>query len=1293
MLGEYEIEGIESIASAERRALVEHRVPGMDGSYLQDLGCRAERDRDRRLPATATRRATRSWSRSASCSARGEPTTFAADITTATDLTDVVIEDLHVAELAGARRGFRYVLRLRKYVEPPEPASAGLGGLDSDLLDQAASVVGALDTLDALASAPNLGDPTPPLRDAIGGVASATADLEPAATDAGSALTTAAQSAESVPAPDELTGSLSGVKGDAAESTGMAGALGAIERNDVAGRRDALVGQLGESLATAVPAADAAPAAGASEQLADTAAATPAPEQLAAPLAGPLERIGALAGPEAAGAVPAAIEALGAQLSGLPSDPAALFAGLLELLEDFARTGLGGPAARIGEWTGGVEGLAGALEAATAELAREALVAFLGETAEALAEALVPGGGPVPALTRSLDAALGDEAVAAVAGAAGELASALATLAADASPGAAPLAAAEAALDRLGTEAAALAAGVEDAARLPAATPAGLAGALAVAHAGLRGIEVVDLSDPMGAVSDAFGELSAAIEALPFDDAAATAESTLREFATAVQGLGLGQLSEGLDSAQAEVQGALDQLEGALLEVVALVAAAFSDVREALAGVTASLGEIGEDGRFHFHAEAELETMLETARDTIRDDVRPALDEFRTAVEDAMGEVTEALQGVMAELDAAKAQLQAALEQATDQLEAVDVTGTARELVERLGAVLDSLATFDFDTVVDPVVAEIGEMRDQLRAIDPADLNDILRAALAAGTAILRMIDFPADITSLLMGELDELLEKPTEAIAGLQEQLDGAVARFAELDPKMLVEPLQGVFGPVSSALDELDVQALARPLTEWYDTARDALEEIMPARLLAPLVEAHDELVRVLGTVSADAVAGALEEALATAAGELERLDPAALVTGLSGEMDRARELLAALDPEALLAPVIEAHDRIAVELAGLGPEGLLAPVQTLADRLEAPLEGLTDADAARAAAALEPLRSLAATLAPERAFAAAREATASAAERLSTLGLQDALATARARRAEALEALRPTGGALLARVEALDPLAEPDLTQAVASLGRSRLALAGAYADAASPAAAVASYAEVRPVLDALLPPWAQDVATAQGLRGALAWADPAALEPELTGVHEQLVAEWRELDPRRLVAPLAEIHGELGEALDAIDPQALAARVDEVLGGVGERLEALDLDAIRQEAQSVQAEVDALAEGLDPRPVIERLEGLADEVRGLVDVVDPSAILAGLEEPIAEVRAIVDAVSPDAIAEALEPAFARIRELLGDIDIAEALEPLTDRVDALRDELEAALRRTEDAFRELLAAIPT
>lgn len=175
MLGEYALEQIEYIEASESRALVEHRVPGLAGNYLQDMGSVANQiviagsrgtdDDARDSFLTAVRE----------MFATGEPVTFVADINTATDVTDVVIEDLQVREVAGSGSAFQFVVRLRKYTKPPEPPSTGM--LDAGILDDAMSVVDALDTLDALASIPDLGDPTGPLTGAMDGVVSATDGL------------------------------------------------------------------------------------------------------------------------------------------------------------------------------------------------------------------------------------------------------------------------------------------------------------------------------------------------------------------------------------------------------------------------------------------------------------------------------------------------------------------------------------------------------------------------------------------------------------------------------------------------------------------------------------------------------------------------------------------------------------------------------------------------------------------------------------------------------------------------------------------------------------------------------------------------------------------------------------------------------------------------------------------------------------------------------------------------------------------------------------------------------------
>lgn len=181
MLGEFALDQIEYIQSAENRDLVEHRVPGLEGNYLQDLGSapntiiiigtkHGDEARDKFLEGIRE------------IFKKGKQTTFVADINTATDLTEVVVEDLQVAEVAGTTSSFRYYIKLRKYTEPPKPPSTGLPGLglpDAGILGDAMNLVNdAMNAIDALGSIPNFGDPTPPLNDALKGVEAATSGMD-----------------------------------------------------------------------------------------------------------------------------------------------------------------------------------------------------------------------------------------------------------------------------------------------------------------------------------------------------------------------------------------------------------------------------------------------------------------------------------------------------------------------------------------------------------------------------------------------------------------------------------------------------------------------------------------------------------------------------------------------------------------------------------------------------------------------------------------------------------------------------------------------------------------------------------------------------------------------------------------------------------------------------------------------------------------------------------------------------------------------------------------------------------
>lgn len=179
MLGSFALDGIEYIESSESRALVEHRVPGLAGNYFQDMGS---------VPNTVVVAGTKSGDEARDnfltgireIFNTGEPTTFVADINTATDITDVIIEDLEVAEAGGSPDSFRYVIKLRKYTKPPEPPQTNL--LNTDILGDALAAVGVMDLLDNLVTIPEIGDPSAPLKGAMDGVKSATQGLAGAVT-------------------------------------------------------------------------------------------------------------------------------------------------------------------------------------------------------------------------------------------------------------------------------------------------------------------------------------------------------------------------------------------------------------------------------------------------------------------------------------------------------------------------------------------------------------------------------------------------------------------------------------------------------------------------------------------------------------------------------------------------------------------------------------------------------------------------------------------------------------------------------------------------------------------------------------------------------------------------------------------------------------------------------------------------------------------------------------------------------------------------------------------------------
>jgi hypothetical protein len=186
MLDDKSLPLVQEVRSVEDRAWVTHRVPGLDGAAHQHLG---------RRPliiivvgAMADDVSLASLDELRQKFQAHQPLSFTADITTATEIQNVVIDDLRVTEVAGRPQQYRYVLRLIEHIPPPPPAQPlQAPGVDLDaagILDQ---ITGVLDQLPGL---PDLSNPVEPLRTLLEGV-----------------MTTAGQIGDTLRPLDELLGS------------------------------------------------------------------------------------------------------------------------------------------------------------------------------------------------------------------------------------------------------------------------------------------------------------------------------------------------------------------------------------------------------------------------------------------------------------------------------------------------------------------------------------------------------------------------------------------------------------------------------------------------------------------------------------------------------------------------------------------------------------------------------------------------------------------------------------------------------------------------------------------------------------------------------------------------------------------------------------------------------------------------------------------------------------------------------------------------------------------------------
>jgi outer membrane protein OmpA-like peptidoglycan-associated protein len=117
MLGDLELQQVQRLETEGDQLLVAHRVPGLEGDFLQGLGRRGARIA---LTGVLTGAESREGLKTLRETFRASaPLPFVSDIATATRVDEVLIEEMEVRELAGKPERYEYAFALREYVPPP----------------------------------------------------------------------------------------------------------------------------------------------------------------------------------------------------------------------------------------------------------------------------------------------------------------------------------------------------------------------------------------------------------------------------------------------------------------------------------------------------------------------------------------------------------------------------------------------------------------------------------------------------------------------------------------------------------------------------------------------------------------------------------------------------------------------------------------------------------------------------------------------------------------------------------------------------------------------------------------------------------------------------------------------------------------------------------------------------------------------------------------------------------------------------------------------------------------------
>ncbi len=803
------------------------------------------------------------------------------------------------------------------------------------------------------------------------------------------------------------------------------------------------------------------------------------------------------------------------------------------------------------------------------------------------------------------------------------------------------------------------------------------------------------IDDPFNAL---FDRLDATIEGIDLSVVRTEILGFFESLRGAIDGVDLNGVAGPLREQLEMVQGLVNDLQAGVAGLLAQIQAFFDDLAARFRDVAGGVGEFQDDGSFNFHVEADIRAVLNSATFAIGGDpanpdapsVAGSLADFQSAIDGFLGQVNGLLGTVEGQLTEVTGTAVDAIEEFTAFLEGLDVPSLVEQLQNQVRGILDALVPVDFSALVDPVVEELNANAEKLRGIDPSSLNDLLREALATALEVIVAIDFTSEIAKPLEDAFVEIRKVPEEGIAELQRRYTDALGLIDQLSPSQLLEALFAAFDTIHAAMGQLDVATLLGPLDELHaEHLVEPLAELKPSTLLQPVANAQQELLGAFDQLQGSEVLAPLNAQLDTFKGALNELDLTGWTDEITAAIEEVKTRLADIRPSGFLEPLATEFARLETELDRFSPTVLFAPAAELSAPLLGFLENIQEETIDTLFEAFQAPLALLDRLHPTRFTAELQQEIDQILGAARSLQLSVRFTQLKGAYFDLRNTVAESGEpARVALIEFLDP--QRQLGEFIETYEALLSALEGLRENLEMP--------DLEPLYDemlervlSMLPPYARALLDPEEFKRVMRLADPTRFLEELDIRFQAVKDRLIPIRPQDIAAELDETYESVLTLVEGVDISGDLQQVAAMLDQVRDVATGIRVDFLAADIDDALEDIRGIAEALDIRRLFVELDELHRSVEEVVQQTRPSIVLAELQNTFDAATALVAAVDPrQTLGPPLDAAWEAVDGVLGEVDLRVILQPILDKLDELKVSLEQALRETETAFDGMLSA---